>query len=205
MDLFSKRSTATTIAELHKEWEACQACPFYAQRQNIVFGIGNVGATIFAVGQAPADKEDETGTPYTGRGGIVTKNEFNKVGIPEKDVWWTNVLACRPFGWSNDIRRAWMENCWDRLEGEMIIVKPKMIVAMGAPAARRFLPAGAKGEMRGRDFIYRGLPGLTVLHPAARARAAHVRRRQGGDIDKDLDIDMQRIRDLYDKMLGAVS
>lgn len=203
MDLFSKRSQATTIDELHAEWANCQACPFYTQRRHVVFGIGQVGAAIFAVGQAPADKEDETGIPYTGKGGIVTKNEFAKVGIPEKDVWWTNVLACRPFGWTNDVRRAWMENCWDRLEGELLIVRPKMIVAMGAPAAKRFLPIGAKGEMRGRDFVYRGLPGITVIHPAARARSQQARRRSDRDIDKDLDTDMQRIRDLYDKVLGV--
>ena len=199
MDLFSKRTTATTLEGLKEEWKDCEACPFHVQRKQVVFGVGEIGATVLAVGQSPADKEDELGLPFVGKGGVVTKNEFNKVGIPESDIWWTNALACRMFAHMTAIRDAFMKNCWDRLEGEILIVKPKMIVALGGPAAKRFLPLGSKGEMRGRTFEYRGIPGLTILHPAALNRRGAGKRNKE-KIRADLDDDMVRVSKLYEKV-----
>jgi uracil-DNA glycosylase len=204
MSLFSRRTTATTIEALKAEWGQCEACPFYIQRKNVVFGVGALGVTVFAVGQAPADHEDETGIPFSGKGGQVTVAEFNKIEIPEKNVWWTNVLACRPFGWSTGIQQAWADNCYDRLEGELLIVKPKMIVAMGAPASKRFLPSGVKGELRGRRFEYRGIPGLTIMHPAALLRKKNFRRKGGvSTAQEDVAEDMAKVKKLYEEVTRA--
>lgn len=207
MNLFSKRSTATTLEGLRKEWASCQSCPFYTQRKHVVMGVGEVGATIFAVGQAPAEDEDVTGVPFAGKGGAATKQQFELVGIPLAEVFWTNVLACKPFGWMQGVRKEFAKNCHDRLEAELLIVKPKMIVAMGTPAGERFLPPGSRkrkqgtqgsGEMRGRRFTYRGLPGLTVLHPAAILRQRNMDKRRARSVKQDIAEDMERVKALYE-------
>ena len=87
----------------------------------------------------PGAAEDQNGVPFSGPGGDITKHQFKLNGIPENLLWWTNVLACKPFGWTNNVQKAWMEHCWDRLEAEMEFVKPKMIIALGRPAAMRYL------------------------------------------------------------------
>lgn len=203
MSLFSKRSTTTTLEGLKAEWAKCQECPFHIQRKNVVMGDGKVGATVFGVGQSPADHEDKTGIPFSGKGGIASKQQFEMhAGIPPDDIFWTNVLACRPFGWMQGVRDDFAQNCWDRLEAELLIVKPKMIVAMGTPAAMRFLPKGSRqkgGEVRGRRFVYRGLPGITILHPAAILRKNTMARRKR-PVEDDIKEDMARVREIYDEV-----
>lgn len=199
MSLFAKRSTATTLEGLKAEWAACQQCPFYTQRKHVVMGVGKIGAIIFAVGEAPADEEDEAGEPFVGRGGIATKNQFALADIPTTEVFWTNVLACRRFDWMTGVRQEFAQNCFDRLEAELLIVKPKMIVAMGSPAAQRFLPAGAKkshGEMRGRSFVYRGLPGITIINPAAILRKPMPGKKQ--TYLEDIKVDLAKVRQMFE-------
>ncbi len=157
------------MEELKAEWDTCTQCPFHVQRKNVVVGDGNPAtAEVFAVGQTPGKDEDIEGIPFVGAGGIITKRQFQIHGVPDELMWWTNVLACMPFNYlKGAVRKSWMEHCWDRLDGELRIVKPKFIVAMGRPAAVRFVPnLPAKGETRGKDFIYKGIPGRTIVHPA---------------------------------------
>ena len=199
MSLFSKRSTATTLEALRDEWSTCQQCPFYVQRQHVVMGVGPVAAPVFVVGQSPAGEEDQTGIPFQGRGGIVTKQELAKIGIPFEHLFLTNVIVCRPFKWAENVRKAWADNCADRLEAELLIVKPKMIVALGNIAAQRFLPTGSKGELRGRHFTYRGLPGVTIIHPAILNRQMRPDARKTNR--QQVDEDMRMVQRLYQKIL----
>ena len=199
MSLFAKRSTATTLEALKTEWNDCKQCPFYVQRKQVVMGVGSPGAFVFVVGQSPGKEEDREGIPFIGRGGKTTKDEFQRVGIPTEHLFLTNVLVCMPFKWSPNVRKAWADSCADRLEAELLIVKPKMIVALGAPASTRFLPAGAKGELRGRTFTYRGIPGVTTIHPAALNRQERVGAKRS--TRETVDIDMSAVRKLYQQVL----
>lgn len=203
MSLFAKRSTATTLEALKAEWNECKQCPFYTQRQQIVMGAGPIGAPVFVVGQAPGKEEDKTGIPFQGKGGDVTKAEFLKVGIPREHLFLTNVLICMPFTWSPSVRKAWADNCADRLEMELLIVKPKMIVALGAPAALRFLPPGSKGETRGRWFTYRSIPGVTVISPAALNRKEQIDGKwiAKKSVRETVDADMAMVKKLYQQVI----
>jgi DNA polymerase len=143
--------------------------------------------------------EDQNGIPFTGPGGEVTKLEFQKIGIPEDDIFFTNVLACKPYKWLT-VRQTFVEHCWDRLDAEQRIVQPKMIIAMGTPAAKRYLQKlPKKGEVRGKYFNYKGTPGLTILHPAALNRhqkdAKQLRR-----VKREVKDDFERILELYQKV-----
>lgn len=202
MSLWTPRSQATTLEELKSEWSACKACPFYPQRKNVVMGDGPIGAVIFAVGQYPGAKEDLEGTPFIGPGGHITKVQFDKIGVPGTQIFWTNVLACMPFRHHQQVRVAWMKNCWSRVDAELSIVKPKMIVPMGTPAARRFIQKlPPKGETRGKRFVYRGVPGITIMHPAALLRDQKVLRKR--PVEADVAEDFENIKDLYTEVTSG--
>ncbi len=197
MSLFTKRSEASTLAELKQEWKDCKQCPFYAQRTNIVIGDGDTKtAQIYIVGQAPAGEEDQTGIPFCGAGGVVCRDLFQRAGISEKYLFWSNALACKTFKDSR-IRKAWIDNCWERVEAELRIVDPKVIVTLGRPAAVRFLPnLPAKGETRGLKFNYEGRPGITATHPAILLRAKGKDKKKWQNI---VDKDFELIGELYDR------
>lgn len=189
MSLFEKQSEATTIEELKAEWDTCTQCPFHADRRQVVLGSGDPSqARIAAVGQAPGRDEDREGIPFVGSGGRVTKQQFLMHNIPEEKVWWTNVLACAPSSHlKGAVRKAWAEHCWDRLDAELRIVSPRYIIALGRPAAARFIPnLPPKGDVRGLPFTYKGIPGRTMLHPAVINR-------------------MKKNKKLYEKALQDVS
>lgn len=195
MSLFTKRSQAETLEELKKEWKDCQQCPFYPQRTNIVIGLGDpTTTTVYIAGQAPAVEEDQSGIPFSGKGGVVCRELFARAGIPEEELFWSNALACKPFKDAR-IRQAWVSNCWERVEAELRIVKPKVIVTLGRPASERFcknLPI--KGEFRGTKFKYEGIPGVTAIHPAILLRK---RGRDKTKWQKIVDKDFELIEDLY--------
>ena len=202
MSLWSPNSRATTLAELKSEWADCKACPFYPQRKSVVMGDGKPGAIIFAVGQFPGPKEDKSGIPFTGPGGSVTKLQFDKIQIPSEQIFWTNVLACMPFRHHQQVRAAWMNNCWNRLDAEINIVKPRMIVSMGTPATQRFIKKlPPKGEVRGRRFTYRGIPGISILHPAALNRPKDQWRKR--PVEEDVAEDFENIKEIYVEVTGG--
>ncbi len=196
MSLFTKRSEAKTLEELHDEWKDCKQCPFYAQRNNVVIGAGNpTTAKIYVAGQAPAEEEDQCGIPFSGPGGMLCRDLFKQWRIPEEEIFWSNALACKTFKGAK-IRRDWMNNCWERVEAELRIVQPKIIVTLGRPASERFcnsLPS--KGEFRETKFNYEGIPGVTAVHPAI------LLRKKGRDKkkwQKIIDSDFELICELYD-------
>lgn len=87
----------------HDTWEklladacACQACELCKTRTNCVFGVGNTGADLLFVGEAPGENEDKTGTPFVGRAGQLLDKFLYAVDIPRESVYIANILKCRP-------------------------------------------------------------------------------------------------------------
>ena len=198
MGLFDKHSEAQTLEELKAEWAGCQQCPLWVQRTQVVMGAGANPTVIFAVGQAPGNKEDEEGIPFIGEGGQESRTQFDLIGVPAHEVFWTNALACKPLK-GLSIRDAWVQHCWDRLEAELRITRPKMIVAMGRPATARFIrKLPAKGVVHGQRFTYEGIPGVTTVHPAALLRTRDDRSKRG--TEKDLRDDFVLVKELYGRV-----
>jgi uracil-DNA glycosylase len=176
----------------------CTRCKLHKQgRKQIVFGVGNARAELMFVGEGPGADEDTQGEPFVGRAGQLLNNMIKAMGIRREDVYIANIVKCRPPG-NRTPERDECETCSPFLIRQIAAVKPKVIVALGAVAAKNLLAINAPmSELRGRfyDFIPSGVnsdpswPGTKLAvtyHPAFLLRDP----RQKGEAWKDLQMVM---------------
>jgi uracil-DNA glycosylase len=177
----------------------CMRCKLAKQgRKQIVFGVGNPHADLMFVGEGPGADEDAQGEPFVGRAGQLLNNMIKAMGIRREDVYIANIVKCRPPG-NRTPERDECETCSPFLMRQIAVIKPKVIVALGAVAAKNLLAINAPmSELRGRfyDFLPAGAgsdpswPGsqlAVTYHPAYLLRDP----RQKGEAWKDLQMVMK--------------
>ena len=137
----------------------CTRCKLHKQgRKQIVFGVGNPKADLMFVGEGPGADEDTQGEPFVGRAGQLLNNMIKAMGIRREDVYIANVVKCRPPG-NRTPERDECETCLPFLMRQIAVVKPKVVVALGAVAAKNLLAMNASmSDLRGRfyDFMPAG-------------------------------------------------
>ncbi|HKH98560.1 MAG TPA: uracil-DNA glycosylase [Candidatus Sulfotelmatobacter sp.] len=176
----------------------CTRCKLHKQgRKQIVFGVGNPRAELMFVGEGPGADEDAQGEPFVGRAGQLLNNMIKAMGIRRDDVYIANVVKCRPPG-NRTPERDECETCSPFLMRQIAVIKPKVVVALGAVSAKNLLAINAPmSELRGRfyDFLPAGSrdaswPGARLAvtyHPAFLLRDP----RQKGEAWKDLQMVMK--------------
>ncbi|HET9741948.1 MAG TPA: uracil-DNA glycosylase [Terriglobales bacterium] len=145
----------------------CTRCPLHKQgRKQIVFGTGNPRADIMFVGEGPGADEDTQGIPFVGRAGQLLNNMIAAMGIRREDVYIANVVKCRPPG-NRTPEREECATCSPFLLRQIDAVKPKMIVALGAVAAKTLLGLNdSLSNLRGRIYDFRNRQLVVTYHPA---------------------------------------
>ena len=183
----------------------CTRCKLHQQgRKQIVFGVGNPHADLMFVGEGPGADEDLQGEPFVGRAGQLLNNMIKAMGIRREDVYIANIVKCRPPG-NRTPERDECETCSPFLMRQIAVIKPKVIVALGAVAAKNLLAINAPmSELRGRfyDFMpsgarssdpsssgksWQGAKLAVTYHPAFLLRDP----RQKGEAWKDLQMVMK--------------
>jgi uracil-DNA glycosylase family 4 len=178
----------------------CTRCKLHKQgRKQIVFGVGNPHADLMFVGEGPGADEDTQGEPFVGRAGQLLNNMIKAMGIRREDVYIANIVKCRPPG-NRTPERDECETCSPFLMRQIAVVKPKVVVALGAVAAKNLLAINAPmSELRGRfyDFTpagarssdpsWQGTKLAVTYHPAFLLRDP----RQKGEAWKDLQMVMK--------------
>ncbi len=134
----------------------CTRCVLHKQgRKQIVFGVGNPKAELMFVGEGPGADEDAQGEPFVGRAGQLLNNMIKAMGIERKDVYIANIVKCRPPG-NRTPERDECETCSPFLMRQIAAIKPKVIVALGAVAAKTLLAMNASMmQLRGRFYDFR--------------------------------------------------
>ncbi len=177
----------------------CTRCKLHKQgRKQIVFGVGNPRAELMFVGEGPGADEDAQGEPFVGRAGQLLNNMIKAMGLRREDVYIANVVKCRPPG-NRTPERDECETCSPFLMRQIAVVKPKVVVALGAVSAKNLLAINAPmSELRGRfyDFMpsgarssdpsWHGSKLAVTYHPAFLLRDP----RQKGEAWKDLQMVM---------------
>ena len=177
----------------------CTRCKLHKQgRKQIVFGVGNPRAELMFVGEGPGADEDAQGEPFVGRAGQLLNNMIKAMGIRREDVFIANVVKCRPPG-NRTPERDECDTCSPFLMRQIAAIKPKVVVALGAVAAKNLLAMNASmAELRGRfyDFMpsgarssdpsWQGAKLAVTYHPAFLLRDP----RQKGEAWKDLQMVM---------------
>ena len=178
----------------------CTRCKLHKQgRKQIVFGVGNPHADLMFVGEGPGADEDAQGEPFVGRAGQLLNNMMKAMGLRREDVYIANVVKCRPPG-NRTPERDECDTCSPFLMRQIAVIKPKVVVALGAVAAKNLLAINAPmSELRGRfyDFMpsgarssdptWQGAKLAVTYHPAFLLRDP----RQKGEAWKDLQMVMK--------------
>ena len=141
-------------------------CQLGKTRTNLVFGVGNPGARIVFVGEAPGRDEDLQGEPFVGEAGQLLNRIITRMGMKREDVYICNVLKCRPPGNRNP-EPFEVAQCSPHLLRQLELIKPKLILAMGRFAVQTLLGTEASiASLRGRLHRYQGVPLIVTYHPA---------------------------------------
>jgi uracil-DNA glycosylase family 4 len=165
----------------------CTRCRLHERRTNIVFGVGNVNADIIFVGEGPGADEDAQGEPFVGRAGQLLNNMITAMGIKREDVYIANVVKCRPPG-NRTPENDECDTCSPFLLRQIEVIKPKVIVALGATAAKTLLAVNdSMGNLRGRWYDFKGSRLAATYHPSYLLRDP----RQKKEAWKDLQMVMK--------------
>ncbi len=165
----------------------CTRCRLHTGRTKLVFGVGNPDADIMFVGEGPGADEDAQGEPFVGRAGQLLNNMITAMGIRREDVYIANIVKCRPPG-NRAPEKDEADTCSPFLVQQIDVVKPKVIVALGATAAKNLLLMNdSMGALRGRWFDFRGTRLVVTYHPAYLLRDP----RQKKETWKDLQMVMK--------------
>jgi uracil-DNA glycosylase family 4 len=153
--------------ELHASIAACQACELCRARQQAVPGVGDLSPDWLFVGEGPGAEEDARGEPFVGQAGKLLDAMFAAIDLKRGNkVYIANTVKCRPPG-NRTPTPTETAACWPYLERQIALLKPKLIVALGKPAAQTLLQTEVKvGEVRGKLFDHSGIPLIVTYHPA---------------------------------------
>ena len=148
------------------EVSVCRKCRLCETRTHTVFGEGDPDARIFFIGEGPGETEDNTGRPFVGRAGELLNKQIAAMGLRREQVFIANIVKCRP---PNNRVPAPDEvaTCTPYLERQLAIVRPKVIVTLGLPAAKYMLKTtSSMGRLRGQWQDWRGIKLMPTYHPA---------------------------------------
>jgi DNA polymerase len=149
------RNVVAELCAISDDIGECTRCRLSKGRKNIVFGTGNEHADLMFVGEGPGADEDEQGLPFVGRAGQLLNNMIAAMGLRREDVYIANVVKCRPPG-NRTPERDECETCIPFLMRQIAAIRPKVIVALGATAAKNLLAINSPmGELRGRWYDFR--------------------------------------------------
>ncbi len=154
--------------------DACRLCAIGSLRRNNVYGEGDPCARLMLVGEGPGETEDRLGRPFVGRAGELLDKMIAAIGLAREDVYICNTVKCRPtLDDGGRLRNRpptpqEMANCRPFLDEQIEIVRPDVILALGAPAAKSFLGQDFQiTRMRGRWYDGpHGIPMMVTFHPA---------------------------------------
>ncbi len=150
---------------------ACTACRLAESRTNVVFGVGDPGAKLMLVGEAPGKNEDLQGEPFVGAAGLLLDELLAGIGVARGEVYIANVLKCRPPG-NRDPREDEIDSCKGYLREQIRMIHPEVVVTLGNFATKLLLPTDTGiTRMRGRRFDWwLGATLIPTFHPAAALR-----------------------------------
>ena len=186
-----------TLPALKKAVQNCRGCPLYKNATQAVFGEGPAPARVMFIGEQPGDQEDRTGKPFVGPAGKILDQALEEVGIDRSDVYVTN--AVKHFKWEpRGTRRIHakpnareMAACKPWLSAELAVVKPKLVICLGATAAQDlFGPKFKITKERGKIMEDTGIAPfiMATVHPSSILRVPDHEARENArrEFTKDL-------------------
>jgi uracil-DNA glycosylase family protein len=194
-----------TLPALQEAVQTCRGCDLYARATQAVFGEGPTSAHIVFVGEQPGDEEDRQGHPFVGPAGRLLDRALHEAGIDRSEVYVTN--AVKHFKFEERGKRRIHKKpgaqeinaCRPWLETEISLIRPKVIVCLGATAAQSILGKEHRlTKERGRFVKHPWAPFVTsTIHPSAVLRAPDEEQRH--DEYRKLVEDLRKVKEALEK------
>jgi uracil-DNA glycosylase family 4 len=179
-----------SLEELEQRASGCTACELSFSRTRVVFGAGDPNAKVVFVGEAPGLNEDRQGVPFVGAAGQLLTKLLDSAGIDRSEVYITNVVKCRPPE-NRDPTSEEVETCRPFLKGQLEIMKPLVVCALGNFAAQTLIGKRIGiTKLRGKPVQIDDYFVLPMFHPAA---ALH-----RGDLLPEVRADFEGLRSFLD-------
>ena len=157
---------AASLEELAHSFQDCQLCPLAKHRHHIVFGEGHPRADLMFVGEGPGYDEDVQGRPFVGKAGQLLDKMIAAMQFSRQEVYIANIVKCRPDGNRNPMPDE-IAKCIPFLHRQIQIIKPQVIVCLGAVAAKALLNTeNGISKLRGKWCSYQNIPVMPTFHPA---------------------------------------
>ena len=180
---------AAALLMIQEELGDCTRCALHSGRNKIVFGDGSPNARLLFVGEGPGADEDAQGLPFVGKAGQLLNNMIAAMGLKREEVYIANVVKCRPPG-NRTPEPEEANTCSPFLFRQIDVVRPEVIVALGATAATYLLGQRQPlAGLRGRVHTWRGSKLIVTYHPAFLLRDP----RQKKEAWADLQIAMREL------------
>ncbi|NLF92919.1 MAG: uracil-DNA glycosylase [Oligosphaeraceae bacterium] len=157
--------------ELQYAVQNCCACQLAAGRKQVVFGEGSPQARLMFIGEGPGEEEDRQGRPFVGRAGQMLSNMIKAMGFerqvqdPARAVYIANIVKCRP-PQNRNPEATEVQACLPFLQRQIALLRPQVIVLLGAVPLRCLLGLVGINKYRGSWLDYQGIPVLPTYHPA---------------------------------------
>jgi uracil-DNA glycosylase family 4 len=173
-----------TLLKVRSDLGECTRCKLHSTRHSIVFGDGNPKAQLIFVGEGPGADEDAQGLPFVGRAGKLLTQMIEAMGLQRKDVYICNVVKCRPP--ENRLpEEDEIKTCSPFLFRQIDVIAPKVIVCLGAVAAKTLLQTNRGiSQFRGQWLEYRGRKLMATYHPAYLLRNPNAKPEVWKDLQK---------------------
>lgn len=171
---YAEHAAGSSVSALHAQAEQCRRCDLYKDATQVVFGEGHQQAPVMLVGEQPGDREDLAGHPFVGPAGRVLDECLHEAGVDRSACYVTNAVKhfkFEPRGKRRLHKRpnaGEVKQCAWWLGGELALMKPKLVVAMGATALYALM-GRAIGLTKERGHMLKAVDGTAVLvtvHPS---------------------------------------
>lgn len=162
------------LEELHRRIASCPDCDLCRTRSRAVPGEGPPDAEVLFVGEAPGFYEDQQARPFVGPAGRFLDELIASIGLRRDQVFITNVVKCRPPN-NRDPLPGEIEACRKHLQGQIELIRPKVIVSLGRYSLAWFSPRDAISKVHGQAKVRDSAYFMPMYHPAAALHAANMR------------------------------
>lgn len=191
------------LTALRTAAEGCRGCDLYKNATQTVFGRGARRARVILIGEVPGDEEDRAGEPFVGPAGRLLRTAMEDAGLSPDDAYLTN--AVKHFRWEPRGKRrlhkkpSWrqIEACKPWLQAEILVIKPPVLVALGATAAQSLMGRDFRLTKHRGEFLQwgEGQRILATYHPSAVLRAPDEadRRQKRAELVNDLRLVAKQI------------
>jgi DNA polymerase len=178
------RITDDTLLKIREDLGECTRCKLHKHRHTIVFGDGNPKAELVFVGEGPGADEDAQGLPFVGRAGKLLTQMIEAMGLQRKDVYICNVVKCRPPE-NRTPEEDEVSTCSPFLLRQLDVISPKVIVCLGAVAAKTLLKTNRGiSHFRGEWLDFCSSKLMATYHPAYLLRNPNAKPEVWKDLQK---------------------